>query len=75
MSSLSQRHLDIVLTLGEVELAFLSEPTQGAMHFVNFELSGFAQILEAHSLLRIVQGVPHETCPVTNVFSVNKKNL
>ena len=73
---LTQRYLDVVLTLGKVELTFLGEPTQGAVHFVHFELSSLAQVLQVHSLLRIIQGVPHETCPSTNVFFVDhKKNV
>jgi hypothetical protein len=69
---LAQRNLDVILALGKVELAFLGEPTQGAGHFVHFEFSSLAQVLKIQSLLRIIQGVPHETGPGTNDLFVHK---
>ncbi len=68
---LEQRHHDVVLTLGEVELTFLGEPTQSAVHLVNFQLSGLAQILGCEGLLSVIQGVPHETSPISNVLYVH----
>jgi peptide/nickel transport system permease protein len=65
---------NVILALGKVELAFLGEPTQGTVHLVHFELRNLAQLLQRESLLRIVQGVPHEASPGTNVFYVDHKN-
>ena len=69
---LSQGHLDVILSLVEVELAFLGEPTQSAVHLIHFEFRSLAQFLEAKRLVRIVEGVPHETGPGANVFSVHR---
>ena len=51
-----QRYFDVVLALGEVELAFLGEPTQSAMHLVDFKFSSLAQVL-ANGLL-----LDHNAC-------------
>ncbi len=68
---LAQCYDDVILALSEVEFAFLGEPTQSAVHFVHFEFRSLAEVLQSEALLCIVQGVPHETSPITNVFYVD----